>query len=437
MLDDRWDRRNHHSEYENMTLQDKKIAIIGGGPGGLTLARLLQLKDAEVKVYERDINPTIRLQGGALDLHDDSGLAALRKAGLFEAFKTNYRPGADKMRIVDNKAAIYYDQHGEVREEAFGNKHFRPEIDRGPLRDILLNSLEPGTVFWDSHVLSLEPIGNSWKMVFQNGDTIVADIVIGADGANSKIRPYITTVKPVWSGITMVEGSIKDSGKTAPRIHNLLMGGKIFAFGNNKTLIVSSKGDGSLGFATGCKTTEFWFRDSGIDFKDHEQVLLWFKKEYSEWGDIWFELFENEETIFIPRPQYCMPLDQGWEPKSNITIIGDAAHWMPPYAGEGVNMAMLDALELSECLTNPGFADVKTAIAYYEKQMCARFAKVGQFTLFNTRWMHQPDALGNMLAMFSNNMLKSGGFMAKSWMNTTLIPAIRKAVGLEPAKYSI
>ncbi|MDH7462718.1 FAD-dependent monooxygenase [Chitinophagaceae bacterium 26-R-25] len=85
-------------------LFNKKIAIVGGGPGGLTLARLLQIKGADVKVYERDANKDVRVQGATLDLHDDSGLEALRKAGLMDAFKENYRPNADRIRIVDSSA---------------------------------------------------------------------------------------------------------------------------------------------------------------------------------------------------------------------------------------------------------------------------------------------------------------------------------------------
>ncbi len=127
-----------------------------------------------------------------------------------------------------------------------------------------------------------------------------------------------------------------------------------------------------------------------------------------------------------------MPLNQKWKAKSNITLIGDAAHWMPPFAGEGVNMAMLDALELSEALTNPAFAGTQTAIANYENRMFARFAKTGQATLFNTEWMHKPKALENMLTMFSKNILKQGVFIGKMWTNVTLIPSIRKAVGLSP-----
>jgi len=417
-----------------MMIQNKKIAIVGGGPGGLTLARLLQLKGAYVKVYERDVNKDVRVQGGALDLHTESGLAALHKAGLMDEFKARYRPGAEKIRVVDNQAKIYFDEHTKKDTRTFGDKNHRPEIDRGPLRDILLSSLNPDTVVWDSHILAIEPVQDAWKLVFQNGDTTTADIVIGADGANSKIRPFVTDITPYWTGITMLEGSIKDAETTAPTIHKLLKGGKIFAFGNEKTLIVSSKGDGSFGFATACKTDEFWFRDSGIDFKDNQQVLAWFKKEFSQWGSVWHELFEDGKTLFIPRPQYCMPLNQKWKARSNITLIGDAAHWMPPFAGEGVNMAMLDALQLSESLTEPSFSNIQAAIVHYEKQMLARFAKIGQDTLFNTEWMHQPNALNDVLALFSKNVLKKSWFIGKMWISVTLIPFIRRAVGLSPGQ---
>lgn len=417
-----------------MNIQHKNIAIIGGGPGGLTLARLLQLKGANVKVYERDINGAVRLQGGALDLHAESGLAALTKAGLMNEFKTHYRPGAELVRVTDSQLAIYSDQHAEISTEKFGDKNYRPEIDRGPLRQILLNSLLPGTVVWDSHIVSIEQIQDTWKLVFQNGNTIMADLVIGADGANSKIRPFVTSIKPYWTGITMLEGALKDAAKTAPVIHQLLKGGKIFAYGNQKTLIVSSKGDGSFGFGVSFKSNEFWAKESGINFNDNQQVLAWFKKEFAEWSPVWWELFESADTLFIPRPQYCMPLDQKWDAKPNITLLGDAAHWMPPFAGEGVNMAMLDALQLSEALTDAKFSDTRQAIAHYEKQMFARFGRIGQDTLFNTEWMHQPNALKHMLAMFGKNKLKQGLFIGNYLMKVLVVPAIRKAIGLSPVQ---
>jgi len=386
-----------------MLLKNKKLAIIGGGPGGLTLARLLQRKGADVKVYERDESRNIRVQGATLDLHFESGLKALEKADLMDAFKANYRPDADRLRIVDENAKIFFDEHGEESAKDFENEWFRPEIDRGPLRDILLNSLRPDTVVWDSHIVSLERIDETWKIIFQNGNTVIADIVIGADGAKSKIRPFVTPIKPFYSGVTVLEGNIYDSEKNAPKIHNLLKGGKIMGLGDSKTISVSAKGDGGLDFYTGWNVDANWITESGIDFKNGRQVLEWFKKEYASWDDIWLELFEAENTIFTPRPQYCMPLDQKWEAKPGIALIGDAAHWMPPYAGEGVNMAMLDALQLSESLTSDEFTDLKSAIANYEKQMFARFAEIGKETLDNTAFMHSPDGLEKLLEMFGQN----------------------------------
>src|ERR1700710_295772 len=104
-----------------MLIQNKKIAIVGGGPGGLTFARLLQLKGADVKVYERDLNKDARVQGTTLDLHENSGLEALRKAHLLDEFKKTYRPGADKMIIVDEHAKIFFSDHHEKPEEDFGS----------------------------------------------------------------------------------------------------------------------------------------------------------------------------------------------------------------------------------------------------------------------------------------------------------------------------
>jgi 2-polyprenyl-6-methoxyphenol hydroxylase-like FAD-dependent oxidoreductase len=384
-----------------MLLQNKKIAIVGGGPGGLTLARLLQQKGADVKVYERDKSREVRAQGATLDLHHESGLRALEEAGLMDAFKASYRPDADRLRVVDENAKIFLDEHHEESAGSFGDEWFRPEIDRGPLRNILLDSLLPGTVVWDSHIVRIEEVGNAWKVIFQNGNTVMADLLIGADGAKSKIRPFVTPIKPFYSGVTVLEGNIPDAKKNVPKIHELLQGGKIMALGNSQTISVSAKGDGSMDFYTGWNVDANWDTDSGIDFKNGKQVLEWFKKEYANWDNIWLELFEVENITFTPRPQYCMPLDQHWDAKANITIIGDAAHWMPPYAGEGVNMAMLDALQLSESLTSEEFTDLQAAIAHYETQMFARFAEIGQDTLNNTEFMHSPDGLNKLLEMFN------------------------------------
>ncbi|MGC4099794.1 FAD-dependent oxidoreductase [Ferruginibacter sp.] len=386
-----------------MLTDNKTIAIVGGGPGGLTLARLLQLKGATVKVYERDFNENARLVGSPLDMHEESGLAAIRKAELMNEFKQYYRPGADRMLIMNEQAEILYSDHDTKPEENFGNAHFRPEIDRVPLRRMLLASLQPGTVVWDSHFTSMEKQGEGWLLQFKNGTTAYADIVIAGDGANSKIRTYVTGIKPFYSGILMLEGNVNHADKAAPHMHALANGGKIMAFGNEKDILLGQKGNGDLGFYASFKAGEDWAKTSGLDLNHNKQVLQWFKTTYPEWSPVWYELFENAAIPFIPRPIYCMPLDQNWEALPNLTLIGDAAHVMPPFAGEGANMAMLDALELSECLTEGNYKDVQSAIGAYEIKMRARAALAAHESLENGERMHSSTALDTMLEFFSGH----------------------------------
>ncbi|WP_415326092.1 FAD-dependent oxidoreductase [Chryseobacterium sp. MMS23-Vi53] len=379
-----------------MVIDNKKIAIVGGGPGGLTLARLLQLKNADVKVYERDENKDVRVQGATLDLHEESGLEALRRAGLTDKFKENYRPNAGKLKILDKKLNIFLDEHAS--EESYAED--RPEIDRAPLRKILLESLQAETVVWDSQFISMEKQNEGWLLHFKNGNSYYADIVIAGDGANSKIRPYLTDIKPIYSGVTMIEGNIYNAEINAPKLWNLINGGKIFALDHNQSLLFSTKGDGTLTFYTGCKTDENWVKNSGIDFNNKQQVFDWFKKEFSTWDKNFHELFQSDEISIIPRPQYHYALDQHWETSENLTLLGDAAHRMPPYAGEGVNMAMQDAFELAENLTNNEFQNIKSAISNYEKNMLKRASEITEITLFNTEMLHAPNAIENLLKMF-------------------------------------
>jgi 2-polyprenyl-6-methoxyphenol hydroxylase-like FAD-dependent oxidoreductase len=273
-----------------MLLKNESVAIIGGGPGGLTLARLLQLQGVNVKLYERDLNKDARVQGGPLDLHEDSGLAAIRGAGLLEQFRINYLPGADKMVIVNDQAEIYFSDHEAKPNEAFGEAFFRPEIDRGSLRRILLESLQPDTVVWDSQFVNMDQQGKGWLLQFKNGLSAYADVVIGADGANSKIRPYLTDVHPVYSGITMLEGNVYNSKVATPNIDALLNGGKIMAFGNNKNLLLGQKGGGNLGFYASFRTDAGWATSNNLNYADNKQLLSWFKKEYSEWSEMFLKM---------------------------------------------------------------------------------------------------------------------------------------------------
>ncbi|PWS31976.1 FAD-dependent oxidoreductase [Pedobacter paludis] len=391
-----------------MLLQNKKIAIVGGGPGGLTLARLLQQKGAEVKVYERDQDQFGRQQGATLDLHYESGLKALRAAGLIEEFAKNYRPGAERITITDNNATIHYTERDEAPLQDLNSIYARPEIDRSPLRDLLIASLQEDTIIWDSKFLELTKNSDGWNMVFENGNTAYADLIIAADGANSKIRKYLTNIQRIYSGVTIVEGNIYNAAINAPHLWELTNGGKVFALWKNKTVFLSAKGEGSLSFYTSTKETEDWAKSSGIDFTNKAHVFTWFKQRFSDWSNDWHEIFLTDESYFVVRPQYHFPADQSWQSVPNLTMIGDAAHVTPP-SGEGVNLAMQDALELYEALCVDGFTTTFEAIQSFEGKMHARASIGTKEALEMVEEMTSENNLQQMLNFFNQMVdLKKG-----------------------------
>lgn len=393
-----------------MLLQNKKVAIVGGGMGGLILARLLQMKNINVNVYERDLNAEVRVQGSPLDLHEDSGLEAMKRADLLNEFYANIRPNASKARILDKDFKLHFDEH-QIKETASASMSDEknslqdiskpwPEIDRSVLRSILLNSLQPETIILDSQFIAMEKENDGWRIHFKNGKTIYADLVIAADGANSKVRPYLSSEKPIYSGITMIEGTIYNAKENAPNLFEFSKDGKVLALGNEQTIMYGTKGDGSLMFLLSSKLPENWITENDSNFKDNQKIFEWFKEVYKEWSPKWHEFFMSNELYFIPRPQYYFPVNQTWKTQASLTMIGDAAHRMPPFAGKGANLAMLDAVELADFLTHNHATDIKTAISNFEKRMLDRAAKALNDTLNNGEQIHSKNALQHLVFIF-------------------------------------
>lgn len=148
----------------------------------------------------------------------------------------------------------------------------------------------------------------------------------------------------------MIQGDVENPEQQCPQIFKWVNKGIIFALGDEKTVIVHQMGDGSLMFYVSVRQPENWnktsgidFSSSGIDFSSSEQVKNYLKTILADWNSVFLKLIDVANETFIARPLYGVPLDQHWETKQNVTIIGDAAHVIPPFAGEGANMAMLDA----------------------------------------------------------------------------------------------
>jgi 2-polyprenyl-6-methoxyphenol hydroxylase-like FAD-dependent oxidoreductase len=374
------------------SIKNKKIAIVGAGPGGLTLARLLQMHGADVTVYERDRSRDARVQGSALDLHEHSGLAALESAGLTDQFWANYRPDLNQLRLTDPDGNILH-----IHERRISGEGQRPEIERGPLRDILLNSLKPDTVHWDRKLESAEFAGDQVALLFATGERVLTDLAIGADGANSRLRPLVTPIPPQYVGVSLVEGTVPAAAEAVPQLWSLLEGSALIALGSERTLGMGTKPDGSILFYAGLKSSDTQASQSLEEATSAAQRVAWFRANFAGWSALWEPLF-SQATSLVWRPLLTCPADQHWDAKPNVTLLGDAAHVMPPYAGEGVNMAMLDALVLSRQLA--AASDPLQAIAAYQEEMFARMRHMTDDTMRNTEMFYAPDAADQVVRLF-------------------------------------
>lgn len=160
------------------------IAIVGGGPCGLTLGRLLGCNGVDYVIYERDESESPNRAGGSLDIHSETGQRALKEAGLFDEFQKHARYDDTAFAIADKSGARLL-RTGQGRDA--------PEIDRRALRQILLNAIPKEKIRW-GHALEKVVLGEDGRPVLHFANGLVAsgfNLVIGADGAWSKVRPLV------------------------------------------------------------------------------------------------------------------------------------------------------------------------------------------------------------------------------------------------------
>ncbi|MEJ3653488.1 NAD(P)/FAD-dependent oxidoreductase [Actinomycetes bacterium KLBMP 9759] len=368
------------------------IAIIGAGLGGLTLARVLHVNGIDATVFEREASPAVRTQGGQLDIHEETGQEALRTARLHDAFRLLITPGGEAMRIADPRGAIRH----ATEDEGNGG---RPEVDRGRLRDLLLDSLPAGTVRWGRRTTAARPLGDArHEVTFADGTTITTDLLVGADGAWSRIRPLLSGAVPAYTGISFVETDLRDAVTRHPAAAALVGTGSFFCLGDGKGFLVHREGDGSLHVYTALRAGEDWL--DGIDFTDRETAKKVVLDHFDGWGEPLRALVADADGELVPRRIYALPVGHRWERAAGVTLLGDAAHLMSPFAGEGANLAMFDGAELGRALVaHPG--DTGAALAAYEDALFPRSAASAAESAGNLDMMFGDDALRRLLEVFT------------------------------------
>jgi 2-polyprenyl-6-methoxyphenol hydroxylase-like FAD-dependent oxidoreductase len=384
-------------EHISMTTNNiPRIAIIGAGPGGLTLARVLQMRNIPTTVFEKESHPNERPQGGTLDLHMESGQLALHLAGLDEQFGTIARYEDQGMRVLNKEGQVLYK---DEQDQETGD---RPEVDRAELRAMLLDSLAPSVVRWGHHLHSVRQVNDdTHELVFENGLTESFDLVVGADGAWSRVRPLLSSATPTYAGVTFIEVGLDDVDQQHPALAQLVGHGSMHALSDNKGLIAQRNGHAHIKVYAAMRISEKWETSNGFDAGNPQTARAWLLNYFSDWDQSLLALIQESNGRFVVRPLYEMPIGHRWNSHAGVTLLGDAAHLTVP-SGEGVNMAMLDAADLataiSECNT------LEEAVRRYEATMFARaeIAARGANEVLNL--LIAPDAPTGALAFFREVM---------------------------------
>jgi len=340
------------------------IAIIGAGPGGLTAARDPRRHGFPVTIYERDASSAARDQGRTLDMQSNSGQIALAAAGLLDEFFARARPKGQDIRIADRHGTIGF-EHRTAPDE-LGN----PEIDRGDLRHLPLASLEPGTIAYGKTRDAARPLGDGrHELTFRDGATATVDLLIGADGARSKVRPLLSPAQPVYSGILLVESRIGDIDTAHPALAALVGNGSFSAYGEGKGLIAQRNARGVVRIYATFAAPHDWAASRGLAPNDPEAFRTTLLALYAGWAPELRALLAACDATFIPRPIFALPVPHTWESRPGVTLLGDAAHLLSPATGQGANSAMRDAAALAAA------PDLPAAVARYEALMLPRAAE--------------------------------------------------------------
>ena len=339
------------------------VTIIGAGLGGLVLARVLHVHGVPATIYEAEPSAQARTQGGQLDIHEHDGQVALAAAGLMEEFRAIIHPGGEATRVLDRDGKVIFEQ----ADDGTGG---RPEVLRGDLRKILLKSLPPGAVRWGKKLIDIAPLGEGrHALTFIDGSTVISRLLVGADGAWSKVRPLLSQAQPAYIGTAFIETYLHDSDTKHPAAAAAVGSGALFAPAPGQGLFAHREANAVLHAYVALTRDAAWFAD--IDFANASAAAR-IAAEFDGWAPGLRSLICDGEAAPVLRVLNALPIGHRWERVPGVTLLGDAAHLSPPM-GDGANLAMLDGAELGAAIAAlPD--DIEAALAAYEAKMFARSA---------------------------------------------------------------
>ncbi|OJT05202.1 Tetracycline resistance protein from transposon [Trametes pubescens] len=365
----------------SQNLSKPRIAIVGGGPSGLVLLLTLHKRGIPATLYEREVDSKSRAHlGGMLDLEWNSGQRALRENGMEDTFRKYSRRDAQEFRVGGKDGvSIYGRDNPDTDYEDL--RHARPEIDRRVLREIMLDAVPQDAIKWGHTLASIRPLGGGeHELTFANGTVVIADIVVGADGGNSRVRPLVSSAVPLYHGVTGAEISLAPDVAALPENSDISDGvgkGSCFLAEDGKVFTLQRNGSGRIRAYLWHRNTLDWTLPR--DPKEAKKVLLDMFPDWAPWTRKFIEI-ADENAIYM-RPLFHLVVGHRWEHKPGVTLVGDAAHMISPFAGAGANIAMRSGFELGLVLADAvskglTLEEREAVVVAWEEEM---FAKVKGF----------------------------------------------------------
>ena len=358
-----------------------KIAIIGGGIGGLTAALALSQNSHDITVFERSAG--IREIGAGVQISPNAG-RLLHSLGLGAAYsEVSVNPHRVVLRRWEDDSII----RATDLDESFLSQHQVPlaNVARNELVEIIGDAVAARTnvtMKFSTHVVAVEPGDSSSVVLFSDGSSQSFDVVIGADGIHSVVRPCVGGIdKPRFSGSAayralVPRGAVEDlpidvTNRMGPDRHVVS-----YFIGRNRShlnLVCISPEDS-------------WESESWTEQGTMEDLY----SRFEGWSPDFLSLLGRvEEPVFRWALYDREPLEQ-WG-LGTTTLLGDACHPMLPFMAQGSCQAIEDAVVLARCLSDVSTSDAVSAVRRYEDVRQGRTAQVQTSSLMNRDLFHMVD----------------------------------------------
>ncbi|MFD0571593.1 FAD-dependent monooxygenase [Kitasatospora gansuensis] len=333
-----------------------------------------------VSVFERDPEHGARPHRGSVQLRADLGQAALAAARLTGRFRAACRPAGRELRVFDpyTAALLHHDPpptDPQPAEEWSADRD--AVIDRGRLRALLLESLDVRTVSWRHFVVDLtERSGGRWRLHFGDGRREDYDLVVGADGAWSRVRALLCRATPGYTGVMSVEAGYDTVDTRHVDLAWLVGAGTLVARDTDRVLLAQRDGAGSVGLHAVFRAPESWWISCGLAARNQAVLRSRLLEVFDGWDERLLYALRKSDGGLVVRPVYALPGPPAWRHVSGVTLVGEAAHPIQPF-DRGADLALRDGADLARAVLAAAAGD-DTAVLVYEYEMRSRAASAAE-----------------------------------------------------------